>query len=128
LPTRRGAELTVIEVPNTHTSRGRSYRGTLKVEGHVDGLRWHNLAFSVRGAPLLNPNAANDESSSKRFFSGKVDAKTFLKLLAHFVDRSGCVFELHEFVDPLGITGKGSTYEMNSFEFDRKPDTGLFAE
>jgi hypothetical protein len=37
-------------------------------------------------------------------------------------------FELHEFIDPLGIPGKGSTYEMSSFEFVRKPDPGLFAE
>ena len=57
-----------------------------------------------------------------------MDARIFLKLLPHFVDRSVCVFELHEFVDPLGIPGKGSTYEMSSFEFVRKPDTGLFAE
>jgi len=57
-----------------------------------------------------------------------VHAKIFLKLLPHFVDRSVCVFELHEFVDPLGLPGKGSTYEMNSFEFVRKPHSGLFAE
>jgi hypothetical protein len=64
----------------------------------------------------------------KRFFSGKGDAKIFLKLLPHFIDLSICVFELHEFVDPLAIPGKGSTYEMSSFEFVRKPDPGLFAE
>jgi hypothetical protein len=52
--------------------------------------------------------------------------KIFLKLLPHFIDRSICVFELHEFVDPLGPPGKGSTYEMSSFEFVRMPDTGLF--
>ena len=124
----RGAPPFVIEVPDANVSRSRSYRGTLKVEGHVDGLRWHNLAFSVHGAPLARPDAANDEGSGKRFFSGKVDARIFLKLLPHFVDRSICVFELHEFVDPLGIPGKGSTYEMSSFEFVRKADTGLFAE
>ena len=124
----RGAPPFVIELPDANVSRSRSYRGTLKVEGHVDGLRWHNLAFSVHGAPLHNPDAANDENSGKRFFSGKVDAKIFLKLLPHFVDRSVCVFELHEFVDPLGMPGKGTTYEMSSFEFVRKPDTGLFAE
>jgi hypothetical protein len=124
----RGAAPFVIEVPDASVSRSPSYRGTLKVEGHVDGLRWHNLAFSVHGAPLHNPDAANDENSGKRFFSGKVNARIFLKLLPHFVDRSVCVFELHEFVDPLGIPGKGSTYEMSSFEFVRKPDTGLFAQ
>ena len=48
----RGAPPFVIEVPDANVSRSRSYRGTLKVEGHVDGLRWHNLAFSVHGAPL----------------------------------------------------------------------------
>jgi hypothetical protein len=124
----RGAPPFVIEMPDANVSRSRSYCGTLKVEGHVDGLRWHNLAFSVHGAPLARPDTANDEGSGKRFFSGKVDAKIFLKLLPHFVERSICVFELHEFVDPLGIPGKGSTYEMSSFEFVRKPDTGLFAE
>jgi hypothetical protein len=124
----RGAAPFVIEVPNAHTSRSRSYRGTLKVEGHVDGLRWHNLAFSVHGAPLAAVDAANDANSGKRFFSGKVDARIFLKLLPYFVDRSTCVFELHEFVDPLGMPGKGSTYEMSSFEFICKADTGLFAE
>jgi hypothetical protein len=123
----RGAAPFVIDLPNTQASHSRSYRGTLKVEGQVDGLRWHNLAFSVHGAPLLDPNAANDANSGKRFFSGKVDAKIFLKLLPHFVDRSVCVFELHEFVDPLGMPGKGSTYELSSFEFVRKMDTGLFA-
>jgi hypothetical protein len=35
---------------------------------------------------------------------------------------------LHEFVDPLGLPGKGSTYEMSSFEFVRKRDSGLLAE
>jgi hypothetical protein len=124
----RGAALFVIEVPDANVSRSRSYRGTLKVEGHVDGLRWHNLAFSVHGAPVPNPGGSDDLNSGKRFFSGKVDARIFLKLLPHFIDRSICVFELHEFVDPLGIPGKGSTYEMSSFEFVRKPDTGLFAE
>jgi len=124
----RGASPLVIKVPDADVSPSRSYSGTLKVEGHVDGLRWHNLAFSVHGAPLARPDAARDEGSGKRFFSGKVDAKIFLKLLPHFVERSICVFELHEFVDPLGIPGKGSTYEMSSFEFVRKPDTGLFAE
>ena len=124
----RGAPPFVIEIADANVSRSRSYRGTLKVEGHVDGLRWHNLAFSVHGAPIARHDAANDESSGKRFFSGKVHAKIFLKLLPHFVDRSVCVFELHEFVDPLGLPGKGSTYEMNSFEFVRKPHSGLFAE
>jgi hypothetical protein len=81
----------------------------------------------VHGAALARPDAANDEGSGKRFFSGKVDARIFLKLLPHFVDRSACVFELHEFVDPLAIPGKGSTYEMSSFEFVRKADLGLFA-
>src|SRR6202521_2967251 len=71
----RGVAPFVIEVPDANVSRSRSYRGTLKVEGHVDGLRWHNLAFSVHGAPIANPDAANDETSGKRFFSGKVDAK-----------------------------------------------------
>jgi hypothetical protein len=107
---------------------GRSYRGTLKVEGDVDGLRRHNLAFSVHGAPLPNSGGSDDLNSAKRFFSGKVDARIFLKLLAHFVDRSICVFELHEFVDPLAIPGKGCSYEMCAFEFVRKPDPGLFAE
>jgi hypothetical protein len=124
----RGAAPFVIEVPDANVSRSRSYRGTLKVEGQVDGLRWHSLAFSVHGAPLPNPGGSDDLNSGKRFFSGKVDARIFLKLLAHFIDRSVCVFELHEFVDPLGIPGKGSTYEMSSFEFVRKPDTGLFVE
>jgi hypothetical protein len=123
-----GAAPFVIEVPDTNVSRSRSYRGTLKVEGHVDGLRWHNLAFSVHGAQLARPDAANDEGSGKRFFSGNLDARIFLKLLPHFVDRSTCVFELHEFVDPLTMPGKGSTYEMSAFEFVRKADTGLFAE
>jgi hypothetical protein len=124
----RGAPPFAIEVPDANVSRSRSYRGTLKVEGHVDGLRWHNLAFSVHGAPLPNPGGSDDLNSGKRFFSGKVDARIFLKLLPHFIDRSICVFESHEFVDPLGIPGKGSTYEMRSFEFVRKPDTGLFVE
>jgi hypothetical protein len=124
----RGAAPFVIEVPDANVSRSRSYRGTLKVEGHVDGLRWHNLAFSMHGAPLPNAGGSDDLNSGKRFFTGKVDARIFLKLLPHFVDRSVCVFELHEFVDPLFIAGKGSTYEMSSFEFVRKPDTGLFAE
>jgi hypothetical protein len=124
----RGAAPFVIEVPDANVSRSRSYRGTLKVEGHVDGLRWHNLAFSVHGAPVPNAGGSDDLNSGKRFFSGKVDARIFLKLLPHFIDRSICVFELHEFVDPLGIPGKGSTYEMSSFEFVRKPDTGLFVE
>jgi hypothetical protein len=87
----RGAPPFVIEIPDANVSRSRSHRGTLKVEGHVDGLRWHNLAFSVHGAPLARPDAANDEGSGKRFFSGKVDARIFLKLLPHFVDRSVCV-------------------------------------
>ncbi len=118
----------MIEIPDAHVSRSRSYRATLKVEGHVDGLRWHNLAFSVHGELLARPEAASDEGSGKRFFSGKVDAKIFLKLLPHFVERSICVFELHEFVDPLAIPGKGSSYEMCAFEFVRKADAGLFAE
>jgi hypothetical protein len=124
----RGASPFVIEIPDANVSRNRSYRGTLKVEGHVDGLRWHNLAFSVHGAPLARTDGANDEGSGKRFFSGKVDAKIFLKLLPHFVERSICVFELREFVDTLAVPGKGSTYEMSSFEFVRRPDTGLFAD
>src|ERR1700676_3398352 len=124
----RGAAPLVIEVPDANVSRSRSYRGTLKVEGSVDGLRWHNLAFSVHGAPLPNPGGSDDPNSGKRFFSGKVDARIFLKLLPHFIDRSICVFELHEFVDPLAIPGKGSSYEMCAFEFVRKADTGLFAE
>ena len=124
----RGAAPFVIEVPDAHASRSRSYRGTLKVEGHVDGLRWHNLAFSVHGAPIANLDKSDDQNSGKRFFSGKVDARIFLKLLPHFVDRSVCLFELHEFVDPLSMPGKGSTYEMSSFEFVRNADTGLFAE
>jgi hypothetical protein len=124
----RGAPPFVIEVPDANVSCSRSYRGTLKVEGHVDGLRWHNLAFSVHGAPLSNPDGSDDLNSGKRFFSGKVDARIFLKLLPHFVGRSVCVFELHEFVDPLAIPGKGFSYEMCAFEFVRKPDTGLFAE
>jgi hypothetical protein len=122
----RGAPPFVIEVPDANVARSRSYRGTLTVEGHVDGLRWHNLAFSVHGAPVPNAGGSDDLNSGKRFFSGKVDARIFSKLLPHFIDRSICVFELHEFVDPLGITGKGSTYEMSSFEFVRMPDTGLF--
>ena len=49
----RGAPPFVIEIPDANLSRSRSYRGTLKVEGLVDGLRWHNLAFSVHGAPFV---------------------------------------------------------------------------
>jgi len=124
----RGAPPFVIEVADARLSRDRSYRRTLKLERQVDGLRWHSLAFSVHGAPLTPPDAANDEGSGQRFFSGKVDARMFAKLLPHFVDRSFCIFELHEFIDPLAVPGKGSTYEMNSFEFIRKADTGLFAE
>jgi hypothetical protein len=123
-----GAPPFAIEISEAHASRSRSYRGTLNVEGYVDGLRWHNLAFSVHGVPLARPDAANDEGSGKRFFSGKVDARIFLKLLPHFIDRSVCVFALLEFVDPLATSGKASTYEMSSFEFVRKEDSGLFAE
>jgi hypothetical protein len=100
----------------------------VRVEGHVDGLRWHNLSFSVHGTPLVDGDAANDENSGKRFFSGKVDASIFGKLLPHFVDRSTCVFELREFVDPLQERGKGSVYEMGTFEFVRKVDPGLFSD
>jgi hypothetical protein len=82
----------------------------------------------VHGAPLDSPETANDEGSGQRFFNGKVDASMFAKLLPHFVDRSVCIFELHEFVDPLAVPRKGSTYEMSSFEFVRKADAGLFAE
>jgi len=123
-----GAPPFIIEVPDASGPRNRPYHRTFKVEGHVDGLRWHSLGFCVHGAPLDRPETGNDEGSGQRFFNGKVDARLFAKLLPHFVDRSVCIFELHEFVDPLAVPGKGSTYEMSSFEFVRKPDTGLFAD
>jgi hypothetical protein len=75
---------------------------------------------------ITQPRWIRRPEFGERFFSGKVDARIFLKLLPHFIDRSICVFELHEFVDPLGLPGKGSTDEMSSFEFVRMPDTGLF--
>jgi len=124
----RGAAPFVIELPGGNVSRNRSYRGSVRVEGHVDGLRWHNLSFSVHGVPLPAAEGSGNEGSGKRFFNGKVDAKTFLTLLPRLVDRSICLFVLHEFVDPVGGPGKGSSFELSSFEFVRKPDFGLFAE
>jgi hypothetical protein len=124
----RGAAPFVIELPGGNAFRNRSYRGTVRVEGHVDGLRWHNLSFSVHGVPLPATEGSDNDASGKRFFNGKVDAKTFLMLLPRLVDRSICVFVLHEFVDPVGGPGKGSSFELRSFEFVRKPDFGLFAE
>lgn len=116
-----------IDLPNAQAVRGRSFNGSVQVEGNVDGLHWHDLWFSVHGLPVTERTAISDVSG-KRFFPGRVGAEIYHKLLIHFMQRDICLFELYEFVDPALGPGKNSTHEIASFRFLRKADAGLFSE